>query len=399
MTNPTITRRRNQPSLSALLCLALLAALAAARPAVAEEGKAVAFRRGVNLSNWLSDTQRQPLQDRDFTQIKAAGFDHVRIPVNPEFLGFSLNEAATGRVLFDFAPVDEAVGLAMANGLSVILDIQPSDGFLSLVEEDARAEAGFIEMWRHVAEHFKLDPPESLAFEILNAPKYTDDTSRYSELMNDIVGALRQIVPKHTLIIDAPKGDSIEGLEAMTPLRDPNIIYAFHFYEPFAFTHQGLNYGPDGRQIRYLRNLPYPSSATNLSVNYAPGAPDATEPKQVVSEYALADWNADHIQSRLKIADAWALANHVRILCTEFGARRSFVNVASRYRWITDTRKALESYGIGWDLWDYTDTFGIMKLRGDVVTEPTDGSAHFADDDEKNKREIDPEATPALFGQ
>src|ERR1035438_7357323 len=47
------------------------------------------LKHGVNLSNWFADTQRQPLVAHDFDAIKAAGFDHVRIPINPESLGFS----------------------------------------------------------------------------------------------------------------------------------------------------------------------------------------------------------------------------------------------------------------------------------------------------------------------
>ena len=83
------------------------------------------LKHGVNLSNWFADTQRQPLVAHDFDAIKAAGFDHVRIPINPESLGFSLYDAESGRVLFDFSGLDGAVSLARDKGLSVILDIQP----------------------------------------------------------------------------------------------------------------------------------------------------------------------------------------------------------------------------------------------------------------------------------
>lgn len=379
-----------------LVTIALLSWSHAA--SAAEEAKSWVPRHGVNLSAWLADAQRQPLSDPDFDLIKAAGFDHVRLPVNPEYLGFSLNEAATGRVLFDFAQVDRALGLAMAHGLAVILDISPSEGFLGLVEQDARAEAGFINLWQRLAEHYKSYPTNMLAFEILNAPRYDDDTGRYLDLIPEIVSTIRPIAPKHLIIVDAPKSASIDGLMTLKPLKDPNIEYAFQFFEPELFTRQGLIYGTHNHSIRYFRNLPYPSAAANPSVSYAPNAPDKAEAREMVQQYATDKWDAEHIRTRLQRAIDWGQANHVRIMCTAFGARRAFLNPSSRYHWIADTRKALDAGNIPWDLWDFTDLFGIVKMEGETVTEPSDGSVRFADP-ANGSREMDPEAATALFGQ
>jgi len=113
------------------------------------------LRHGINLTNWFTDFQRQPLTAKDFDQIKAAGFDHVRIPLNPESLGFSVSEASTGRVLFDFAGLDDAVDWARERNLSVILDVQPSDSLASEMEQDPRTEPAMIALWHHIAEHYK----------------------------------------------------------------------------------------------------------------------------------------------------------------------------------------------------------------------------------------------------
>src|SRR5580700_5158712 len=93
-------------------------------PAVAGAATPV-LRHGINLSNWFAQAPRQPLVDGDFKQIKSSGFDHVRIPINPELFGFSLLEAASGRVLMDYSTIDQAVGMAVSNGLVVVLDLHP----------------------------------------------------------------------------------------------------------------------------------------------------------------------------------------------------------------------------------------------------------------------------------
>jgi hypothetical protein len=111
----------------------------------------------------------------------------------------------------------------------------------------------------------------------------------------------------------------------------------------------------------------------------------------------LANWDAGHIAGRIKVAADWAAANHQRVICTEFGVARRFIDPASRYQWIADTRKALEAAGIGWDLWDYTDAFGITSLTGDTIKEPGDGVIRLADPN-TGTRDFEPEAMKALFG-
>lgn len=376
--------------------LAALAILLAASGARADEAKLPPLRHGVSLSAWLANAQRQPLSNHDFEQIKATGFDHVRIPINPEFLGFSLTEASTGRVLFDFEQVDQAINMARNNGLAVVLDIDPSEGFHSLLEQDTRAETGFISLWERIAGHYKGLPTDFIAFEILNEPKYESDPAGYADLMADLVAAIRAIVPKHLIILDAPRNATVDSLRDFTPLKDSNIVYAFHFFEPELFTRQGLNYGSRGKVIRFFHQLPYPSSLADSNVDYTKGGLLRALARQEVVDYALANWDGAHIRARIQSAAEWASANHVRVICTAFGARRAFITAPQRYQWIADTRKALDANAIPWDVWDYTDLFGITRLVGKTITEPADGSVKLADPD-KGSREIENEAIKALF--
>jgi endoglucanase len=376
----------------------VLASLFLMRPAVAAVATPPTLKHGVNLSNWFTDSGRQPLVARDFDQIRAAGFDHVRVPINPESLGFSLYDGESGRVLFDFSNLDLAVGMARDHGLSIILDIQPGDGLMAQIEQDPRAEAGLIALWRHLAEHYQPFSTSTVVFELLNEPRFKTAGSQYRTLIANIVTAIRQVAPKTTLIVDLPKSATLGGFDDFVQIADDNVIYAFHFYEPYIVTHQGMKAAPVfGRALRYFRGLPYPASAIKPGTNYAPEGGDTDEVKKEIGDYTAANWNAEHIAGRIKVAANWAASNHQHVICTEFGAARRFIDPASRYGWITDTRKALDANSIGWDLWDYTDLFGITKLTGDVISEPSDGSVRLADP-EQGTRDIDPDAIKALFG-
>jgi endoglucanase len=355
-----------------------------------------ALRHGVNLSNWFAEAQRQPLVPHDFQSLKQAGFDHVRIPINPELLGFSLAEAAEGRVLFDFSALDEAVNQSRDAGLTVILDIHPTEGLMSMAELDPRAETSFVALWKVMADHYKSFPPSAVAFEIINEPHYANDLARYHAMIVDVVGAIRKITPDHIVIVDMPKGAAIEGFDGFAGLGDDKVYYAFHFYQPFLFTHQGLRTAGQGEALRYFRSLPYPSSAVQPRVNYAPVAPDVLEAKKELTDYVVVGWNASRLAQRLKPVADWAAANHAHVICTEFGVVRNYANPVSRYRWIADARKALEAKGIGWTLWDYADSFGIVTLSGETIVEPVDGTVHLADPSQ-GSRDIEPDAVKALF--
>ncbi len=387
---------RRLPAFGALpVMLFLIAAMSAARAA---DAPPPSLKHGVNLSNWFTDSGRQPLTARDFDQIRAAGFDHVRIPINPESLGFSLYDGESGRVLFDFSNLDVAVGMARDHGLTAIIDVRPSEGLMAQIEQDPRAEAGLIALWQHIADHYKPYSTSTVVFELLDEPRFKAAGAQYRMLIGNVVAALRQVAPKNTLIVDLPKSATLGGFDDFVQLADDNTVYAFHFYEPYIVTHQGLKAPPAfGRALRYFRGLPYPSTGVNAVTNYAPDTGDTDEVKKEVGDYTQANWDAGHIAGRIKVAADWAAANHQRVICTEFGVARRFIDPASRYQWIADTRKALEAAGIGWTLWDYTDAYGITSLTGDTVKDAGDGVVHLADPT-TGTRDLEPEAVKALFG-
>jgi endoglucanase len=382
-------------SCAALLGLPGIAQEAQPEP-TREPTAAVGFRHGVNLSNWFANAERQPLVQTDFEKIEKAGFDHVRIPVNPEFFGFSVFDAATGRILFDFSKLDQAIGFAESVGLSVILDIQPGENLASQIEQDRQADIGFVALWQHIAEHYQDRTPEKLAFEIVNEPRFNTDLQNYTTLVADLIAAIRRTGAKNPIVIDAPLAAALDALADLKPVRDQNVFYAFHFYEPLLFTHQGMKMASPIRSLRYFHNLPYPSKLADLNFNYAPVAADPITAKRDLLDYMAANWDEGHIRARIKVAADWAQANHTRLICTEFGVIRPYVSAASRYQWIADTRKALETAGIGWSLLDYTDLFGIVTLTGATAVDRSDGSIRLVDP-QSGSRDIDNQAISALF--
>jgi endoglucanase len=344
----------------------------------------------------MANAPRQPLFARDFAQIKEAGFDHVRLPFDPTYYGFKLSQNDGNPEHIDFIALDRAIALAEQYNVPLILDIHPGDAFMQTLERHVWAEKEFVALWTAIAERYKNHGTSALIFELLNEPQYYKSEALWNKLAARTVAAIRKISPNRTLIIGAARGSDIDALNDLETLNDPHIIYAFHFYEPYMTTLQGIHMGFDDKMLRYFRNVPYPSSlASQTSSVYAPTAPNATQAQQELQDYIHAQWDAAHIAARIQVAQDWADAHHVQILCGEFGVLRNHIDAASRYRWIHDVRRALDAKQIGWEIYDYADIFGITVPVGVTRTDPVDGAVTL-NEAEKGTRRFDNQALEAL---
>jgi hypothetical protein len=72
----------------------------------------------------------------------------------------------------------------------------------------------------------------------------------------------------------------------------------------------------------------------------------------------------------MKQAAEWARRRGVPLVCNEFGVYRDYADPADRDAWLHDVRTALEHNGIGWTMWDYSGSFGVVtKKDGKTVVD------------------------------
>jgi aryl-phospho-beta-D-glucosidase BglC (GH1 family) len=289
------------------------------------------------------------------------GFDHVRLSVNPQPM-FRANQA-------DQIPseclsyVDAAVKMILDHGLAVVLDIHPDSDFKQKLASDDATVEQFADFWRALARHYAAYDPEMLFFEIINEPEMRD-RYRWYGIESKLATAIREGAPKHTIIAAGAQWSDEDNLVFLEPLRDPNVIYNFHFYSPHVFTHQGANWGVN--YWHFVKGLAYPSTRQSAE-QAAQEVPDAIN-KLAVTRYGLDHWDAARIDAEIAQAAAWAKRWNVPLICNEFGVYRAYASPQNRNAWIRDTRTALEKYGIGWAMWDYSGSFGVaVKTNGKAV--------------------------------
>src|SRR6266511_4738400 len=82
-------------------------------------------------------------------------------------------------------------------------------------------------------------------------------------IQGKLITAIRAGAPQHTIIASGHRWSGPYELLFLEPYADRNIIYNFHFYEPFAFTHQGATWA--GANVAFYKEVPYPSSPEGVS--------------------------------------------------------------------------------------------------------------------------------------
>ncbi len=348
-----------------LFAFAVCGSFVWAQSATVPASRLAHIRHGINLSEWFAQVYdpkgytKEHFQNwttsSDIALIKSAGFDHVRLSVNPQPMIDAMRHHDGGAEYFAY--LDAAVKMILDAGLAVEIDMHPDSDFKARLKEDDSVER-FADFWNTVAQHYSSWDAERVFFEILNEPEMRD-RYRWYGVEARLAAAIRRGAPQHTIIAAGGNWDDDDDMLFLEPLRDPNIIYVFHFYDPHTFTHQGATWG--SYYWRWLKGLHYPSSPENAA-EVAKDVPEALD-RMYVIRYGQDHWDAARVDAEINQAAEWGKQYGVPLICNEFGVYRTFSDPKDRARWITDVRASLERHNIGWAMWDYSGSFGVVTKK------------------------------------
>ena len=362
----------------ALVPLAFLLPLCSAAAQNAPTGiafeRAQHLRHGINTSMWFAqagDYSVQRLQTYttpdDIALIAKMGFDHCRLSVDgDQLMTWFYTERDVHHSTGFMDELDRVVKTMFDDHLSVIIDIHPTSQFKAELFQGSSGVGNFVELWRALAAHFAPVDPEHIFFEIMNEPEQNDPW-RWQGIQATVVDAIRQAAPANTIIASGAHWSGLGDLLVLEPLADNNIIYTFHDYEPFPFTHQGATW--TSPEVRPERRIPYPSTPENI-------APKLDQEPTLAGQYFLDEygenrWDAARIENSIEFAAKWSSLHHVPVYCGEFGVFQDYAPPADRAQWLHDMRVALERNHIGWAMWDYSGGFSVVtKANGATTPNP-----------------------------
>jgi hypothetical protein len=184
--------------------------------------------------------------------------------------------------------------------------------------------AAYREFLREVAARYKDQGP--IVYDLVNEPWGKEARRRWSSYAKELTAAIREVDPRHTIMVEPPEWGWPEGFQYLEPTGDRNTVYSFHFYGPMDFTHQRGKQGHMTTSEEQWRDRVYPGFMQGEK------------------------WDKQRLLKEVQTAAAWRDKHGARVWCGEFGVARW---ARGAYRWTADWIDLLEQEKIGWAYYEY----------------------------------------------
>lgn len=389
------------------LVAAFVAVLFHVQTTAAQDAGKSAFRRGMGMSHVMAWAPLEAAPSKRFVfppfsypdatfagelrELRRVGFDFVRFAVDP---GPFLQWRDSRRDDLDRMLIGK-VRQILASDLSVIVDFHPSDMHPDYLGEkiaagtDAPLFRDYLRLLARTAVALDALQSPRVALEIMNEPPPRARVWR--PMLDAAYAAVRKAAPKLLLVLDGGEEGNLEGTTTLDGFRDdPNILFSFHYYRPWQFTHQGLA----GMAAQYLTDVPYPARArpieesldeTAATIARAALAPSQQleakgKAREALESYRASSFDRATIRDDFDKVARWARDHSVpahRVFLGEFGAmnneqRGLATRQAERLRWLSDVRAEAEARGFAWAAWVHSGSIGfsLVKHAGSAELDP-----------------------------
>ena len=341
-------------------------------------------------------SEGQTVTENDIINCMNMGFDHVKLLLTPNHL---IDE--DGHLIAEnLAYIERVVGYVQKNGFKCIVCLHPEGDFkqkyLGDLVQFEKLVGWYGEFAAWVAEHWS---PDTVAIQLMTEPNSNTSEVSWTWMSDRIWGAVRNVLPKHTLITSSDLSGNLEYLKKMSPVTDQNLIYSFTTYEPYTigWYYYSTNYG-QRNAWSYVRAIPYPieegkdyMDAIEYAIALVPedlkagirsdlwayvcGEYDGAW-HEMVNHYD-SPYNANWHLLRAQSLDAWrsSYGGNIHIMCVEFGCmdadtprvlwnssvEGAGISAEDRLAFTRDMRTSFDAYNIGWDYWSYNEAHTIFR--------------------------------------
>ncbi len=322
--------------------------------------------KGFNLLDFFSATppgnpQANRTTEDDLKWMRDWGFDFVRIPMAyPRYLKFDRTRSITKDEICNYDPavleeVDNLIFLANKYNLHVSLNLHRAPGYCINAGfnepfnlwKDAEAQQAFAAHWGMWAERYRGISSGKLSFDLLNEPAYIEDMNdqfarktalpgaTYRKVAEMAVNAIRKASPGRLIIAD---GNNV-GNNVTPELFDLGIAQSCRGYYPHYVSHY---------QASWVWKDP-----SQAPMPVWPGVIDGKE----FSRKNLEDLYRPWID---------AVNKGIGVHCGECGCYNKTPHKVF-LAWFGDVLSILTDAGIGYALWNFRGSFGILDSgRNDV---------------------------------
>ncbi|MGE5403860.1 MAG: glycoside hydrolase family 5 protein [Candidatus Saccharibacteria bacterium] len=267
--------------------------------------------------------------EADYDKIKALGFNSVRYMIKWQNLfndPYTLEENKDG-----WAWLDRNIRWAKQRRMYIILDFHcPVGGFGTQssgkwpIWSNNRMQISFVNTWAKIAAKYK-DERTVMAYDLMNEPALPggpSSLSAYRGLMNQAISKIREVDPDKLVIVEAAVGIDGDKDSWTRPnwvkVSDENVMYSFHFYEPLAFTHNGVD--TPKKEVKYPSKEFSRTELKNLFREYIK-TPRKWGYPLFLGEFGSADWTEN------SGSEQWT--KDMFSLCKEYSIHSAYFNYRS----------------------------------------------------------------------
>lgn len=297
--------------------------------------RAASLGKGFNTSNWLeawwrisSNSYPDPADytRARFKALKDAGFTHVRLPILFEIISQDIPPYKLNTTHLAMQLVDSAIVWSNAFNLKLIIDNHHGHSITDANYQTEKLRK--CALWRQIVQRYGNLDPNRFFFEIYNEPNGISNAN-WRNVAQAVMDTVRAINTTHTFIIGGNGWNSMNGLVGFEPLSDPNVIYTYHNYEPYFFTHQGMTW---------------------------------TSPPNFASRDFPLGNEKNELRGLFTSVKQWSDFYGVPTYMGEFGVSYS-APATSRCEWVSLNTHLADSLGMPYAYWDaknYNDAFGFF---------------------------------------
>jgi endoglucanase len=330
-------------------------AAVAAMPAFAGTQTAIPHWRGFNLLDFFQaftrEDRRPTTTDDEFRWIRDWGFNFLRIPMDywywvkkdwrqtrklePDDVT-NIDESA-------LASIDRIVDLGRKFGIHISLNFHRAPGYCVndperepfVLWRDVRAEDAFAQHWSMFARRYKGVSEFDLSFNLVNeAPRPREGymtAEDYVRVMRRGAAAIREISPQRLILVDGLDYGNI----VVEDLIADGLAQSVHAYWPMQVSHYRASW-VDKQSTYAMPTWPMPRmSRTELEARYAPWAELARK--------------------------------GIGVHCGECGCYSKTPHDVF-LAWFGDVLEILEGNEIGYSLWNFRGSFGVLDSGREDVT-------------------------------
>lgn len=309
------------------------------------------YMTGCNLGHWISQygSKGQEHHDTyitepDFERMAEWGIDHVRLPV--DYFIFEHDDNPGVYLDYGLKYIDSSIAWAKKYGLNLVLDLHHAPGFFfgngekNNLFTSRDSQNRFIGIWKFFARRY-ADEGDNVRFELLNELVW-DNSDPWNALWQETAEEIFRITPHRRVIVGGNRWNSVQELKNLTVSDNPNIMYTFHMYEPFLFSHQRASWIENHRN--YTKPVTYPYCVEDHRGYYNGWTPEG------LSEGGMFD--KEYLRRFMQPAFDFIEKNSRPLYLGEYGAIAGG-DTDSMVNWYNDVADLCLEHGIGRSVWSY----------------------------------------------